>query len=177
MSDFKDFLNKVLAPIRADATTPPAQMILASDVELQTPKQAVADDELERRYVEVMNALIADAHGHNAMNVFTDVVTWKLAVVAYHWGPRAAGDVMRKLGGHLGTLAEAADAQREADASKEAGHRPSIRSSLIGRRGTTCMPSLASTRARAQTTHARPCRTCSKGSSSVMTVARCRPGT
>ena len=124
MSDFKDFLDKVLAPVQADTTHQPARAGAAPEGELQAAKHDVTDDELKRRYVEVMNALLADAHDRNAVNVFTDVVTWKLAVVAYHWGPRAAGDVMRKLGGHLGTLAEAADAQREADASREAGHRP-----------------------------------------------------
>jgi hypothetical protein len=123
MSDFKDFLDKVLAPIHADATTPRAQVIVAPEGEVQTPKQTVADDELERRYVAVMNALLADALGHDAMHVFTDVVTWKLAVVAYLWGPHAAGDVVRSLGGHLETLAEAGYAPSEADASKEAGHQ------------------------------------------------------
>ena len=89
-----------------------------------SPSQRVPNDELERRYIAVMNELLADAQKHNAMNVFTDVVTWKLAVVAHQWGPRATGDVVRKLGGHLGTLAETADAQREADAAKEEGRRP-----------------------------------------------------
>ena len=129
MSDFKDFLAKVLAPVRSDSGIRPAQAIPEREAEPEperesgSQRQNVPDEELERRYVEVMNELLADAQKHNAMNVFTDVVTWKLAVVAHQWGPRATGDVVRKLGGHLGTLAETADAQREADAAKEEGRR------------------------------------------------------
>ena len=59
--------------------------------------------------IESMNALLADAQERNAVGVFTEVVAWKLAVVAFHWGPRAAGDVVRRLGAHLGNLAEAAE--------------------------------------------------------------------
>ncbi len=128
MSDFKDFLAKVLAPVRSDSGIRPAQAIPEPEAEPEpesgSQRQNVPDEELERRYVAVMNELLADAQKHNAMNVFTDVVTWKLAVVAHQWGPRATGDVVRKLGGHLGTLAETADAQREADAAKEEGRRP-----------------------------------------------------
>ena len=128
MSDFKDFLAKVLAPVRSDSGIRPAQAIPELEAEPEpesgSQRQNVPDEELERRYVAVMNELLADAQKHNAMNVFTDVVTWKLAVVAHQWGPRATGDVVRKLGGHLGTLAETADAQREADAAKEEGRSP-----------------------------------------------------
>ena len=132
MSNFKDFLAKVLAPVRSDSGNRPAQAIPEPEAEPEpesepesgSPRQNVPDEELERRYVAVMNELLANAQKHNAMNVFTDVVTWKLAVVAHQWGPRATGDVVRKLGGHLGTLAETADAQREADAAKEEGRRP-----------------------------------------------------
>jgi len=124
MSDFKDFLERVLAPVRGEAGTEPEQVISKPDAVSESPSQRVPDDEIERRYIAVMNELLADAQKHNAMNVFTDVVTWKLAVVAHQWGPRATGDVVRKLGGHLGTLAETADAQREADAAKEEGRRP-----------------------------------------------------
>ncbi len=128
MSDFKDFLAKVLATVRSDSGIRPAQAIPEPEAEPEpesgSQRQNVPDEELERRYVAVMNELLADAQKHNAINVFTDVVTWKLAVVAHQWGPRATGDVVRKLGGHLGTLAETADAQREADAAKEEGRRP-----------------------------------------------------
>ena len=124
MSDFKDFLAKVVAPIRADAKTQPAEVAQTPTREAQISRQTVWDEELEGRYVEVMNALLADAQERSAVAVFAEVVTWKLAVVAYHWGPRVTGDIVRRLGVHLGALAEVTDAKREADAAKEAGHRP-----------------------------------------------------
>ncbi len=124
MRDFKYFLEKVLAPIRIGTRAQAAQVIPEPKEEPESPRENVPDDDLQRRYVAVMNELLDDAQKHNAMSVFTDVVTWKLAVVAHHCGLRATGDIVRKLGSHLGTLAEVADAQREADAAQEAGCRP-----------------------------------------------------
>lgn len=124
MSDFKEFLDKVLAPIGANAGAEPAQVTPAPESKTGVRPEAVGDDELERRYIEVMNALFADAQAREAMHVFADVVTWKLAVLAYHWGPKATGDVIRRIGAHLAVIADAAEAQREADAAKDAGHRP-----------------------------------------------------
>ena len=107
MSDFKDFLERVLAPVRDDSQTAPEQVVPTPDVKTESPSPSVADEELERRYIAVMNELLADAQKHSAMNVFTDVVSWKLAVVAHLWGTHATADILRKLGGHLGTLTEA----------------------------------------------------------------------
>ncbi|GAB4167776.1 MAG: hypothetical protein Fur0039_05760 [Rhodocyclaceae bacterium] len=123
MNDFKDFLAKVLAPVQADAGARPPHSAPAPAGEAKESR-AVPDGGPQRRYVEAMNALLADAQEHNAVELFTDVVAWKLAVIAFHWGPLAAGDVVRRLGAHLENLAEAAQAQREADLAKEAGHRP-----------------------------------------------------
>lgn len=124
MKDFDSFLAKVLAPIRDEAQTEPAPAGSTPPGEEQTPPEAVPARELERRYIEVMNALLADAHERGALNIFTDVVAWKLAMVAYHFGPGAAGDIVRKLGAHLVTIAEAEQAQREANKAKKAGHQP-----------------------------------------------------
>lgn len=123
MREFKYFLAKVLAPIRIGTRTKATQVILESKEDLESTRENVPDDDLQRLYVAVMNELLDDAQKHNAMSVFTDVVTWKLAAVAHHCGLRATGDIVRKLGSHLGTLAELADAQREADAAQEAGCR------------------------------------------------------
>ena len=122
MSNFKNFLDKVLAPIRGGAGA--EAVITVPKADEPAPPPAVSEDELERRYVEVMNALFNDAKSSDMMRVFTDVVTWKLAVVGHYWGPAATADVVRRLGAHLASLAEAEQAQREADAAKEAGHRP-----------------------------------------------------
>jgi hypothetical protein len=117
MKEFDSFLAKVLAPIRDESQpAPPGQE--------QTPPEAVPAGELERRYVEVMNALLADATGRSAVNVFTDVAAWKLATVAYRFGPLVASDILRKLGAHLGKIAEAEDAQREANEAAKEGRLP-----------------------------------------------------
>ena len=43
---------------------------------------------------------------------------------SFVWGARASADILRNLGAHLGTLTEAAAAQREADAATKDGRRP-----------------------------------------------------
>lgn len=121
MKDFKIFLEKVLAPIQDEGepalvqSTPPGERL--------TPPEAVPDKEFERRYVEVMNALLTDAEEHRTINVLTDVVAWKLAVIAYQFGPGAAGDIVRKLGAHLTGIAAAQEAQRESTQAKKEGRR------------------------------------------------------
>ena len=122
MSNFKNFLDKVLAPIRGGAGA--GAVITVPKADEPAPPPAVSEEELERRYVEVMNALFNDAKSRDMMRVFTDVMTWKLAVVGHYWGQAATADVVRRFGAHLASLAEAEQAQREADAAKEAGHRP-----------------------------------------------------
>ena len=124
MSDFKDFLERVLSPVRGEVGTEPEQVIPKPDAASESPSQRVPDKVIGRRYIAVMNELFADAQKHDAVNVFTDVVSWKLAAVAHLWGARASADILRKLGGHLGTLTEAAEAQREADAATKDGRRP-----------------------------------------------------
>jgi len=114
----------VLAPIQGGARAEGAAPRSAPAGEARARPRAITHEDLARRYVELMNALLANAEEHRAVNVFTDVVAWKLAVVAYKFGPLAAADVMRKLGSHLAGIAEAEAAQREANEAKEAGQRP-----------------------------------------------------
>ena len=124
MKDFKSFLEKVLAPIQGEDRTAHAPAESTAPGEEQRPPEAVPAKELERRYIEVMNVLLTDATERRAVNMFTDIVAWKLAMVAYHFGPGAAGDIVRKLGAHLVTIAEAKQAQREAKQAEKAGRRP-----------------------------------------------------
>ena len=123
MSDFTDFLNKVLAPIRSESKDTGATES-PKTADRPSTLVAISPVELEKRYVEVMNALMTDAREHSAMHVFSDVVTWKIAVVAFHCGPHAAGDILRRIGAHMGHLAEVADAEREAEDAKKAGMQP-----------------------------------------------------
>ena len=123
MEDFKSFLEKVLAPIQGETQTPqapPAQ----PDAENGSVAGATPEQELERRYVEVMNALLHDASERGAIHVFTDAVAWKLAIVAHRCGPGAAGDILRKFGHHLAHIASTEQAAQEAREAAKAGRRP-----------------------------------------------------
>jgi hypothetical protein len=119
VKDFKQFLDKVLAPIHGGS---PAQPVP------DTAKSAVPADlkegEIKQRYVEAINAFYDDALERDATQIFADVLAWKLAAIAYHNGPQAAGDIIRKFGRHLSSIAAAENAQREARQAKRAGRRP-----------------------------------------------------
>jgi hypothetical protein len=93
--------------------------VSAADAPTLTREQA-----LEQRYVEQMNALLADADEQDALVVFAEVVTWKLAVLAYRCGPAATEDMLRRFGGHLQTLAQQERAQREAEEARKQGRLP-----------------------------------------------------
>ncbi|NJD19091.1 MAG: hypothetical protein FIA95_07400 [Gemmatimonadetes bacterium] len=101
MDDFRKFLDKVLAPMEGGSDPPPK---VGTDEVPEVPKE-----ELERRYVAVMNALFDDAAKRGKVEVFADVVAWKLAVVALIGGPIVAGDVVSGLGAHLRELAKTQD--------------------------------------------------------------------
>lgn len=124
MKDAKGILENVLAPIQGEARAGHAATALAPQGLDDLPPEIVPYSELERRYVEIMNALLTDALARGALTVFTDVATWKLAVVAHACGPRTAGDILRRLGVHLGTIAEAEEAQAELNRAKDTGLRP-----------------------------------------------------
>lgn len=123
MSDFKNFVDEVLSPVRAGETGRPEQIILAAASGSPAAPPNVPLEELDRRYAAVMDALLDDAKARGALRVFTDAVTWKLAVVAYQYGPAAVADIMRKFGAHMDSIVESMNAQSEANAAKQAGQR------------------------------------------------------
>ena len=111
MSDFKDFLDKVLAPVRDDESpkgAPSASLTLLflkfEDPEAQDPRDILPQCELQRRYAAVMNHLVADAAKRSALAALTDVVTRTLAEIAFHFGSCGTGEIVRKLGAHLESL-------------------------------------------------------------------------
>ncbi len=53
-----------------------------------------------------------------------NVLTWKLAVLTNNFGPQATGDIVRRLGAHIGTIAEGNHAQEEAWREKDEGRMP-----------------------------------------------------
>jgi hypothetical protein len=120
MKDFKRFLGKILSPMQDQGPAQPA----AAAIRRKSAPRKLADAEIRQRYVQAVNAFFEDAVERSATQVFADVLAWKLAAVAFHGGPQAAGDIIRKLGAHLVAISAAEDAQREAKQSRKAGHRP-----------------------------------------------------
>jgi hypothetical protein len=82
---------------------------------------ALSPQQVEQRYIEAANALLDDAIERSAVRVLADVLAWKLAVIGYHHGPGATGDVVQKLGFHLVKLDEVARAQQEAEQAAKEG--------------------------------------------------------
>jgi hypothetical protein len=123
MSDFKDFLDKVLAPIRGETQNEAAPAAIVPPPEPK-PVADVPKDELQRRYTAVVNAVFADSVEHRAMPILADVLAGELARIANRYGALATGDILQKFGSHLQRLTEAEDAQREADKARGEGRLP-----------------------------------------------------
>lgn len=123
MSDFKDFLDKVLAPIHGETQNEAAPAAIVPPPEPK-PVAEVPKDELQRRYIAVLNAVFADSVEHRAMPILADVLAGELARIANRYGALATGDILQKFGSHLQRLTAADDAQREADKAKGEGRLP-----------------------------------------------------
>jgi len=123
MSDFKEFLDKVLAPVRGETQDEAAPAAIAPPPEPK-PVAEVPKDELQRRYTAVVNAVFADSVEHRAIPILTDVLAGELARIANRYGALATGDILEKFGVHLQRLTAADDAQREADRAKGEGRLP-----------------------------------------------------
>jgi len=101
-------------------TSAPAQDGTGNEAKPASP----AYQQLRDRYVERINDLTSDALERNALDIFTDVVAWKMASIANACGPRATGQIVRLIGFWIEHLAHLDEAQREAAAQAEAGHAP-----------------------------------------------------
>ena len=123
MSDFKEFLDKVLAPVRGEAQdqAAPAAIVLPPEAK---PAVAVPEDELRRRYLAVAEAVFADALERRVVPLFADVLAWELAAIAHRYGSPATGDILQKFGIYLERFAASGEAQREADKAREEGRLP-----------------------------------------------------
>ena len=106
-----------------------SEIVLAQPVVDSSPAVRLADcspsQQTELCYLNTANALLDDAVEHESPRILADVLTWTLArmVVGYST-PVVAGDILRRLGEHIGTLAERRRAQDEAERAKEDGHAP-----------------------------------------------------
>jgi hypothetical protein len=103
-----------------DSPTVPQPAAAATDL---SPAQ-----QTERRYLQAVDALVDEAMERSEPEVLVEVLTWTLARIASAYGPAATADVLRRLGGHLGDLAqrqrEQETAKREARQAKRKGLRP-----------------------------------------------------
>ncbi len=91
--------------------------------------EGVADQSREARiqadYVQRLNALVDDANANGTIEILVDGLTWTLArVIVYLDSAPVTGDILRRLGQHVGTLAAKRTAQRELDDDRERGIAP-----------------------------------------------------
>ena len=106
-----------------------SEIVLAQAVVDSSPAVRLADcspgQQTELRYLNTANALLDDAVECESPRILADVLTWTLARMVVGYGtPVVAGDILRRLGEHIGTLAERRRAQEEAEQAKEEGRPP-----------------------------------------------------
>jgi len=78
----------------------------------------------ELRYLNAVFELFDHAVENKSLRALVNVLTWTLARITLENGPAAAGDILHRLGVHLGTFAERRSAQEEAQKAKEEGRVP-----------------------------------------------------
>jgi hypothetical protein len=106
-----------------------SEIVLAQPAANATAPAPLADcspaQQTELRYLNAVNALLDDAVETDSPRILVDVLTWTLARMVVGYGaPAVAGDILRRLGEHIGTLADRRRAQEEAEKEKEAGRAP-----------------------------------------------------
>ncbi len=106
-----------------------SEIVLAQPAATSSAATPLADcspaQQIELRYLNAANALLDDAVEHESPHILVDVLTWTLARMVVGYGaPAVAGDILRRLGEHIGTLAERQRAQQEAEQAKEEGRAP-----------------------------------------------------
>ena len=107
-----------------------SEIVLAQPAATSPPATSLADcspaQQIELRYLNAANALLDDAVEHESPHILVDVLTRTLAkmVVGYGTPALVAGDVLRRLGEHIGTFAERRRAQQEAEQAKAEGRTP-----------------------------------------------------
>jgi len=106
-----------------------SEIVLAQSAANASPATPLADcspaQQIELRYLTAVNALLDDAVETESPRILADVLTWTLARMVVGYGaPTVAGDILRRLGEHIGTLAERRRASEEAAKEKEEGRVP-----------------------------------------------------
>jgi len=72
-------------------------------------------------FVRVVKTLMDDAIDRGEVECLVDVLSWALANFAHQGGPQVAGDIVRRLGSHMGALAELDQAQVDAEQTRKEG--------------------------------------------------------
>jgi hypothetical protein len=88
------------------------------------PADCTPAQQAERRYLAALQPLVDDALEHRHIEVLVEVLTWHLARIGYGYGASAVGDIVRRLGVHIGDIAAREAAHREAQEAKKAGRAP-----------------------------------------------------
>jgi hypothetical protein len=89
------------------------------------PADCSVEERNERRYLEIINPLLAEAWQQHSMETLVDVLTWTLArVIVGLDKPHITGDILRRIGNYTCRIAESNRAEAEAEASKAEGHMP-----------------------------------------------------
>ena len=84
-----------------------------------------ATEQLERRYLSIINPLLSQAYQQGSMETFADVLTWTLArVIANLDKAWVTGDVLRRIGNYTCQIATTNRAEAEAAAAKKEGRVP-----------------------------------------------------
>lgn len=102
-----------------------SEILAVNQPESPLPVQTIPDispEQLaERRYVDAIQELLDDALEHRHVEPLAEALTWHLARIAFGFGMPAVGDILRRLGRHVGEFAQRDAAQREAEEAKKAG--------------------------------------------------------
>lgn len=88
----------------------------STSMKSETPEAA------RTRYLESVNAFVADADENHQMAALVDVLTWTLARIAVGYGtPTVAGDILGRLGRHMMDLSAHRLELEEGDSVRETG--------------------------------------------------------
>jgi hypothetical protein len=105
---------------------PEAAMVHESMVSMPTaPLADCSRAQVEQRYVDAVNALMAQAVEGESVPILADVMAWALGRVIVLYGtPAVAGDIVRRLGGYVCDFAAREQARNEAEQAREEGRQP-----------------------------------------------------
>ena len=99
-----------------EVSTPPAPL---------QPADSKHEKILEDRFVAAINGLFDEADAQESAQVLVDVLAWAIArMILRVDGPWGAGEVMRRIGRYVCYLQDKKEAQKEAQAAKDAGQAP-----------------------------------------------------